>query len=173
MCCRNSLVFNCDREHAEDSIDAGFSRPLYNVRSVQRSQTIPDSSKSIFQVDRIQSVAWSEFPIGVRKFFRYASSVASERSDPRIGPGTLFGLTGFNQELGEFRIGLRTLFRYASSVANEPSDPRIGPETFFRLEIVGEGGEQRRDVSRKIVPIDFNASRTEVDAAIGLRTFFG
>ena len=67
-------------------------RPLCNVPGVQRSQTIPDSSKSIFQVDTIQPGTWSEFPIGLRTFFRYASSVANERSDPRIGPGTFFRL---------------------------------------------------------------------------------
>ena len=31
MCCRNSLVFKCECEHAEDSGDGGISRPLCNV----------------------------------------------------------------------------------------------------------------------------------------------
>ena len=86
MFCRNSLVFKCDCEHADDSGDGG------SVARSAMSQAIPDSSKNIFQVDRIQSGARSEFPIGLRTLFRYASSVANERSDPLIGPGIFFRL---------------------------------------------------------------------------------
>ena len=82
MCCRNSLVFKCDCEHAEDSGDVGSVARSAMLPGAQRSHAISDSSKNIFQVDRIQSGAWREFPIGLGTLFRFASWVANERSDP-------------------------------------------------------------------------------------------
>jgi hypothetical protein len=107
MCYRNSLVFKCDCEHAEDSGDGGSVAPLCDVPDVQRSQTIPDSSKNIFQVDRIQSGAWSEFadrsaniipvfivcgqraersPDGSRNILQFGHSLVRAEGNGEIGP---------------------------------------------------------------------------------------
>jgi hypothetical protein len=56
--------------------------------------------------------------MGLRTLFGYTSSVANERSDPRIGPGTFF------------RLG---------SLVRAESNGEIGPRTFFRLTGFNQG----------------------------------